>query len=58
MVENQTDQKLKCLQSDNGGEYNFDEFVQFCQERDIRRQYTTRHSPEQNGVVKRMNWTI
>jgi 5'-3' exoribonuclease 2 len=29
IVENQTDRKLKCLRSDNGGEYNSDEFAQF-----------------------------
>jgi hypothetical protein len=33
MVENQTNQKLKCLRSDNGREYKSDEFVQFCWER-------------------------
>ena len=27
MVENQTGQKLKCLRTDNGGEFKFDEFI-------------------------------
>jgi transposase InsO family protein len=58
MVENQTDRKLKCLRSDNGGEYKSDEFVQFCQERGIRREFTAPYSPEQNGVAERMNRTI
>jgi 5'-3' exoribonuclease 2 len=44
LVENQTDRKLKCLRSDNGREYKSDEFVQFCQERDIRREYTGPYS--------------
>jgi hypothetical protein len=30
IVENQTDQMLKGLQSDNGGEYKFEEYIQFC----------------------------
>jgi transposase InsO family protein len=58
MVENQTDQKLKSLQSDNGREYKSDEFVQVCRERGIRREFTAHHSPEQNGVAERMNRTI
>ena len=29
MVENETDRKLKCLQSDNEGEYKYDEFLIF-----------------------------
>jgi transposase InsO family protein len=58
MVENQTDRKLKCLRSDNGGEYKSDQFAQFCRERGIRREFTAPYSPEQNGIAKRMNLTI
>jgi transposase InsO family protein len=58
MVENQTDRKLKCLRSDNRGEYKSDEFVQFCRERGIRREFTAPYSLEQNGVAERMNRTI
>jgi transposase InsO family protein len=58
MVENQTDQKLKSLRSDNGGEYKSNEFAQFCRERGIRREFTAPHSPEQNGVAEQMNGTI
>ena len=49
--------KLKCLRTDNGGEFKSDEFVKFCRERGIRREYTTPYSPEQN-VAERMNRTI
>jgi transposase InsO family protein len=58
MVETQTDRRLKCLRSDNGGEYKSDEFVQFCRERGIRREFMAPYSPEQNGVAERMNQTI
>jgi transposase InsO family protein len=58
MVENQTDRKLKCLQSDNKGEYKSGEFVQFCREHGIRREFKTPYSPEQNGVAERMNRTV
>ena len=33
MVENQTGRKLKCLRTDNGGEFESEEFVKFFQER-------------------------
>ena len=58
MVENQTSQKLKCLRTDNGGEFKLDEFVKFCRERGIRREYTAPYSPEQNRIAERMNRTI
>jgi transposase InsO family protein len=58
IVENQTDRKLKCLRSDNGGQYKSNKFFQFCQEHGIRREHTAPYSPEQNGVAERRNWTI
>ena len=54
----QTRRKLKCLRTDNGGEFKSDEFVKFCRERGIRREYTAPYSPEQNGIAERMNKTI
>ena len=59
MVENQTGRKLKCLRSDNGGEFKSEEFeVSPIRERGIRREYTAPYSPEQNGIAERMNQTI
>ena len=58
VVENQTGQKIKCLRTDNGGEFKSDEFVKFYRERGIRREYMAPYSPEQNGIVERMNRTI
>ena len=40
MVENQSGRKLKCLRTDNGGEFKSEEFVKFCRECGIRREYT------------------
>ena len=51
MVENQTGWKLKCLRTDNGGEFK-------SNERGIRREYTAPYSLEQNGIAERMNRTI
>ena len=54
MVENQTGRKLKCLRTDNGGEFKSEEFVKFCRERGIRREYMAPYSPKQNGIVERI----
>ena len=55
---NQTGRKLKCLRTDNGGEFKSEEFVKFCRERGIRREYRAPYSPEQNEIAERMNKTI
>ena len=58
MSENQTSEKLKSLWLDNWGEYKFEEFVKFCQEHGIRREYMTPYSLQQNGIAKWMNRKI
>lgn len=57
-VENQTGLKIKSLKSDNGGEYDSQEFKKFCSENGIRMIKTIPGTPEQNGVAERMNRTL
>ena len=58
MVENKTNKKIKCLISDNGGEFTSNEFNEFCEIHGIKRQFSTTKTPQQNGVVERKNRTI
>lgn len=58
MVETETDLKLKCLRSDNGGEYNDAGFKEYCAAQGIRMEKTIPGTPQQNGVAERMNRTI
>lgn len=58
VVENQTDRKIKVLRSDNGGEYTSDPFHKVCQDEGIKRHFTVRETPQQNGVAERMNRTL
>jgi transposase InsO family protein len=54
-VENEVGRKIKCLRTDNGGEYTSDEFCDYLQECHIRRQLTCPGTPQQNGVAERKN---
>ncbi|KAL4303890.1 hypothetical protein GQ457_10G000190 [Hibiscus cannabinus] len=52
-VQNEFGKKIKCLRSDNGGEYTSDEFFQYCSDNGILRQMTCPKTPQQNGVSER-----
>jgi transposase InsO family protein len=58
LVENETEKMLKCLRSDNGGEYCSKEFDDYCSYHEIRREKTIPGTPQENGVLERMNRTI
>ena len=58
LVENETGKKLKCLRSDNGGEYCNNEFGNYCSYHGIHREKTIPRTPQENGVSERMNKTI
>uniref|UniRef100_A0A2N9H6T1 Integrase catalytic domain-containing protein n=1 Tax=Fagus sylvatica TaxID=28930 RepID=A0A2N9H6T1_FAGSY len=57
-VENQTERKIKCLRTDNGTEYRDGDFLKFYEEHGIKRHFTVRKTPQQNGVAERLNRTI
>ncbi|KAJ4715506.1 Retrovirus-related Pol polyprotein from transposon TNT 1-94 [Melia azedarach] len=58
LVENQTGKKIKRLRTDNGLEFCWSEFDEFCKNEGIARHHTVRDTPQQNGVVERMNQTL
>eukprot|EP00253_Pinus_taeda_P016451 PITA_16451 len=57
-MENQIEKKIKVQRTDNGGEFCSKEFEEFCKKCGISRQRTTPYTPQQNGVVERMNKTL
>uniref|UniRef100_A0A2N9GX95 Uncharacterized protein n=1 Tax=Fagus sylvatica TaxID=28930 RepID=A0A2N9GX95_FAGSY len=57
-VEKQSDQEIKALRSDRGGEFTSNEFKEFCETNGIRRPLTVPRSPQQNGVAERKNRSI
>ena len=58
MVEREKGKPLKCLRSNNKGEYTSNEFKSYCFEKGIRYEKTVPGTPQQNGVAKRMNRII
>eukprot|EP00253_Pinus_taeda_P033059 PITA_33059 len=46
LVETQTGRKIKSLRSDNGGEYTLGEFVDYCAEAGIRRDFIVPYNPQ------------
>jgi transposase InsO family protein len=57
-VEKRTDESIKFLRIDNGGEFTSVEFGNYCKEAGIERHKTTVYTPSQNGFVKCMNRTL
>jgi hypothetical protein len=58
MVDNEMDSRFKCLRSDNGGEFTSKEFMDYCNNHGIKRQFSVARTPQQNGVVERKNRTV
>ena len=58
MAEREKRKPLKCLRTDNIGEYMSNEFKSYCFEKGIRHEKTVPPTPQQNGVAERMNRTI
>ena len=58
MVENEIGKRLKCLKSDNGGEYCSKDFDDYCSYHGIHRENTVLGTTKENGVSERMNMTI
>jgi transposase InsO family protein len=58
MVENEMDSRIKCLRSDNGGEFTSKEFMDYCNNHGIKRKFFIAKTLQQNGVVERKNRTV
>ncbi|KAI3715145.1 hypothetical protein L6452_22115 [Arctium lappa] len=57
-IENQTNQKVKVIRSDNGTEFKIFDLNTSCEEKGIERQYSAPRTPQQNGVAERRNRTL
>ena len=57
-VELESGKRIKCLKMNNGGEYTNGDFIAFCKQESIQRQFTVVYTPPQNGVAEWMNRTL
>ena len=57
-VEKSSGKKIKILRSDNGGEYTSSEFTAYMTHEGIKHEFTTPHTPQQNGAAERLNRTL
>nr|GEX08267.1 putative ribonuclease H-like domain-containing protein [Tanacetum cinerariifolium] len=57
-VENLIDQKVKVIRCENETEFKNKEMNQFCERKDIKREFSIARTPQQNGVAERKNRTL
>ena len=53
-----SEEDVKVLRSDNGGEYTSNNFAKFNAEKGISHEFTVPYCPQQNGVAEQMNRTV
>ena len=58
VVERETNKLLRCNITDNGGEYFSKSFEEYCSKHGIKHVKPFSCTPQQNGMVERMNQTI
>jgi transposase InsO family protein len=57
VVEKQSEKKVKCLRTDQGGEYLSNSFQDFLRYLGIKHEVTVARTPQQNGWTERLNRT-
>ncbi|GJZ23042.1 putative ribonuclease H-like domain-containing protein [Tanacetum coccineum] len=57
-IENQLNHRVKIIRSDNGTEFKNKNMLEFCRNKGIKQEYSNARTPQQNGVVERMNRTL
>nr|GEX73200.1 putative ribonuclease H-like domain-containing protein [Tanacetum cinerariifolium] len=57
-IENQLNNKVKVIMSDNGIEFKNKEMDEFYGKKGIKRKYSVARTPQQNGAAKRKNRTL
>ncbi|CAN1215725.1 Retrovirus-related Pol polyprotein from transposon TNT 1-94, partial [Linum perenne] len=57
-IQNELNEKVRSIRSDNSGEFIGDKFKDFCDENGITHYFSAPGTPQQNGVAKRKKRTL
>jgi transposase InsO family protein len=57
-AQNEFDLRIKKIRSDNGTEFKNSQIEGFLKEEDIKHEFSSPYTPQQNGVVERKNRTL
>ena len=57
-LQNEKGVSIVKIKSDHGKEFKNAKFEVFCNEHDIKKEFSAPKTPQQNGVVERENWVI
>ncbi|GJX14874.1 putative ribonuclease H-like domain-containing protein [Tanacetum coccineum] len=57
-IENLVDKKVKIIRCDNGAEFKNRVLCEFCEKKDIKKEFSIARTPQQNGVTERRNRTL
>ena len=58
LVENKSGHYIKALREDRDGEYISTIILIFFKEHEIHKKFSTKYTPQQNGIAERKNITI
>jgi transposase InsO family protein len=57
-AKNKFDFKIKKNRSDNGSEFKNSKIEDYCDEKGVKHEFSSKYTPQQNGVVERTNQTL
>jgi transposase InsO family protein len=57
LAQNQFDFDIKKVRSDNGSEFKNARIDEYCDDKGIKHEFSSKYTPEQNGIVERKNRT-
>jgi hypothetical protein len=58
LAQNQFDFDIKKVRSDNGSEFKNARIDEYCDDKGIKHEFSSKYTPEQNGIVERKNRTL
>jgi transposase InsO family protein len=58
LAQNQFDFDIKKVRSDNGSEFKNARIDEYCDDKGIKHELSSKYTPKQNGIVERKNRTL